>query len=203
MQEINTALDRLAASGMNKRSETTSQGSTSKKTLALVWATLLNRRLVSEPVGSLQHKQFESDMADLGERELMAGLEKCKAFTGYFTFPAFRELCKVTPADLGLSEPRAAMIEACNAPYPKDRHAWSHVAVYLTACEVGWWPMQNLTERELMPIWAAAYEVMCRRVMAGESLSMPIPKALPEKVHVPLTPEKSKERLSALKGMLT
>lgn len=157
--------------------------------------------LISFLPGTTDYAVWESGLLDLSPAAIRQGAMKAKDCTDFMTLPRFRELCKITPADLGLPEPRAAMIEACNAPYPKDRHTWSHVAVYLTACEVGWWPMQNLTEHELLPIWSAAYEVMCRRVMAGEPLSMPIPKALPAKVHVPLSPEKSKQRLSALKEL--
>ena len=61
--------------------------------IAACWQLLLGRRLVSDPVGSDSFRVFENDMADLSDAQLKTGIYLSKDFTGYFTIPAFRELC--------------------------------------------------------------------------------------------------------------
>lgn len=200
MQKITDLLDRPATSVTEPRSPTTSP--TSKRNLALVWATLLNRRLVSEPVGSLQHRQFERDMADLTDDQLRWGLRRTKDFRGFLSLPEFRALCTPCPSVYGLPEARTALLEAIGAPYPKSAHVWSHPAVYLAACDVGWWALERMTERELLPIWKNAYEQLVQRVLSGESLEMPTRRALPAEVHVPSTPETAKANINKLKEMI-
>lgn len=200
---INLALER-AASGTHKPTESSLQALTPKrrKLLADVWQVLLSRRLVTDPVGSDAHLVFERDMADLSDTEIGKGLACSKDFTGWFSFPAFRELCRMTPADLGLPTAREAMREACNAPYPKDQYQWSHPAVYLAGVAVGWYDMQHKSENELLPIYERAYEQLVRRVMSGDKLSLPVRKALPESVFVPASPEKARSTLNSIKELL-
>ncbi len=157
---------------------------------------------MSAPVGSIEHRTFESDMSDLSEMELNTGMERSKDFTDYFTTPAFRELCRVTPNDLGLKQAKAAYIEACNMPLPWSHGNWSSAAVYHAAKETGTFELHNLTERECFPLFKSNYETMCARVMAGEQLDTPVQKALPETVPNPTSPEEAKKHLSRLKGML-
>jgi hypothetical protein len=200
MQRINDLLVRPATSATDAPLPTTSTAS--RKTLALVWATLLNRRLVSEPVGSLQHRQFEQDMSDLTDDQLRRGLERTKGFTGFLTLPVFRGLCQGSPEDHSLPDARSALLEAIHAPYPKSAHVWTHPAVYLAACDVGWWALEHMTERELMPIWTMAYDQLVARVIAGESLALPTRRALPAEVHVPSTPETALANINKLKEIL-
>jgi hypothetical protein len=141
-------------------------------------------------------------MADLSEMQLNTGMARAKDFTDFFTFPAFRELCRVTAEDLGLKNAKAAYIEACNMPLPWERGSWSSGAVFHTARETGRFELHTLTERECFPLFATNYETMCARVLAGEKLDRPVQKALPETVPNPTTPEVAKVRLAALKGML-
>lgn len=154
----------------------------------------MSRRLVTDPIGSDAYLVFERDMADLKEMEIKNGTNKSKDFTGFFTFPAFREMCRVSPDDLGLPNARDAMKEAC-CSQDWDNHDWSHPAVLLAAREVGSYDMRNMTERELFPIFSHAYDQLVRRVVAGETLEAPIRKALPAKSVVPLTEEQEQERL--------
>lgn len=148
------------------------------------------------------YRTWADGVQDLTERELQLGVRKARDFTGYFTLSAFRELCRCSPADFGLPDPVTAMREACNAPFPKDRHQWSHPAVYLAACAVGWYDMQNRTERELLPLFERAYEAMVRRVMAGERLDTPVPRAIPEKIPQYLDKSENMARCAALKELL-
>ena len=170
--------------------------------MAGCWQVLLSRRLVSDPVGSDSYKVFERDMMDLTDIQIRQGIAKAKDFTGFFTFPAFRELCRVSPADLGIPEMLTAMREACNARYPRESQKYSHPIVYLAGCAVGWFEMQNRTEKELIPLFDVAYSQLLRRLINGESLQMPVYKALPESVCVPATEEVARAGINKLKSML-
>lgn len=141
-------------------------------------------------------------MADMTSAELNHGLAKSKDYTGWFSTPKFREMCRITPEDLGLPDTLTAMREACCARSPKEYAKYSHPAVYLAGCAVGWFEMQNRTERELLPLFEVAYAQLVRRVMAGDDLTMPVCKALPEKVHIPSTPDFARSRINALKEMV-
>ena len=93
MQPINNLLDKRGASGTTKPSETTLQDSMRKRITAACWQVLLGRRLVTDPVGSDAFRVFEMDVSDLSDEQLKTGLDLAKDFVGYFTIPAFRELC--------------------------------------------------------------------------------------------------------------
>lgn len=204
IQSVNKVIDLVAQRPTLNSTATTAQSLSAKQKLKLAdaWQVLLSRRLVTDPIGSDAHLVFERDMADMTTQQIDMGLLKSRDFTGFFTTPAFREMCKVTAQDLGLPDVMSAMREACCAPYPKDQHQWSHPAVYLAGCAVGWFDMQNKTERELFPIFEQAYDALIKRVMNGEALSMPIPKALPKEVHIPATPERARSAINKLKEML-
>jgi hypothetical protein len=168
----------------------------------MVWGVLLSRRLVSEQVGSTAYRVFENDMADITDKQLRHGMEKAKDFTGFFTTPAFRELCRISMADLGLPDPRKAMYEACKAPYPKDQYPWSHPIVYRTGCAVGWWEVSNLSEFDLWKLWETAYEELAKRIMNGESIELPVLKKLPQQVFVPAKKEHARSALDKIKAMI-
>ncbi len=168
----------------------------------MVWQVLLSRRLVSAPIGSIEYRTFESDMSDLSETQLNTGMERAKDFTDFFTFPAFRELCRVSAEDLGLLSTKQAYIEACNKQIPWERQEWSSAAVYRAAVETGRFQLHTLTERECFPLFKVNYETMCDRLMNGEVLDVPVRKMLPESVPNPTPPDVAKAHLSRLKGML-
>jgi hypothetical protein len=172
-----------------------------KLKLADAWQILLSRRLVTDGVGSDAHMVFERDMADLTPQQIDMGLRKSRDFVGFFTFPAFRELCRITPQDMGLPDTHDAMREACCAQ-DWGSHKWSHPAVYHAACSVGSYDMRHMTTRELFPVFDLAYQQVVRRVLAGEPIEMPIFKALPESVHVPASPEAVKSGLAKLRELL-
>lgn len=173
-----------------------------RMTVANIWQVLLSRRLVNSPVGSDAYKVFEADTADLSEAQLRHGMEAAKDFTGFFTFPTFRELCRPDAKALGLPEAKQAYIEACNKPLPWERQKWTHAAVYLAAREAGRFELHTLTERDAFPLFRANYETMCKRVMNGDNLEVPVQRMLPESVPQPVSREEGKARCAALKEML-
>lgn len=158
---------------------------------------------MTESVGSSAHMQFERDMADLTDQQLAIGLERTKTFTGFFTTPAFRELCALKPEDFGLPDAHKAYIEAATADGQRDRARWSHAAVYHAARETGWFELRTGTEREVYPLFRRNYEAMCARVMAGEQLELPVQRALPPSVEPrPLPAVEAKRRCAGLRALL-
>jgi hypothetical protein len=186
MQAINNALDRVDPNKIHSGTATTAPNLSAKQKLKLAdaWQVLLSRRLVTDPVGSDAHLVFERDMADLSPMQIDMALLKSRDFTGWFSTPAFRELCHVKPEDLGLPEVHAAYIEAANADGMRDMQKWSHPAVFFAGRETGWFNLRNNTEKECFPLFKRNYEIICARVMAGETLDLPTQKALPSKVFV-------------------
>lgn len=103
----------------------------------------------------------------------------------------------------GLPSAEDAYREACLAPEPKALHTWSHPAVYHAARETGWFALANEIQSQVFPQFEYHYSQVCRRVMRGEDLQVPTPKALPETVHTPLTPEQNKAKLKALRSQFS
>lgn len=204
MQTINAILEQAVQTATHKPTGTTSQSLSAKQKLKLAdaWQILLSRRLVTDGIGSDAHLVFERDMADLTPQQIDMGLHKAKDFCGYFTFPAFRELCRITPEDLGLPDVNDAMREACHAG-DWETHQWSHIAVLHAARTVGSYEIRNLTAKQLFPLFSHAYEQVVRRVLAGEVLVGPAMRALPETVHVPATAEEAKANLAKLRELLS
>ncbi|MGI9293420.1 MAG: replication protein P [Pseudomonadales bacterium] len=85
--------------------------------------------------------------------------------------------CDASAAKLGLPDPHSAYREACMAPSPKIEHTWSHPAVYLAGRDSDWFFLANTNERQALPVFEKHYDHWCKRVVAGETLSIdrPIP----------------------------
>lgn len=160
----------------------------------------MSRKLVNDPVGSDAYKVFERDMVDMTDLQVVKGLEKSRDFVGWFSLPAFRELCRLSPEDLGLPDAHRAYVEAATHSEGKE---WSHGAVYQAAKETGFFELRTGTEREVFPLFRNNYEAMCRRVIAGENLDMPVQKALPESVFIPADEAKAKGSVRRMKDLLT
>lgn len=115
------------------------------------------------------------------------------------TVAAVVNACENAMPLFGLPTARAAYVEACCAPEPKARHAWSHPAVYHAARATGWFELRSEPESVIFPVFEYNYQQMCQRVMRGETLEVEVPVALPESVPQPLSPEENKARMKALR----
>ncbi|HJO11087.1 MAG: replication protein P [Gammaproteobacteria bacterium] len=102
----------------------------------------------------------------------------------------------------GLPSAREAYIEACGAPSPKASYAWSHEAVYCAGKASGWFLLANELESSAFQVFDYHYKLMCRRVMAGESLAIEIPAALPDKNEQQLEPAEVRKRIKKLQKEL-
>jgi hypothetical protein len=110
----------------------------------------------------------------------------------FFPSPGmFVKWCQPSPEILGMPTVEQALHEIA-------RHKPSHPAVILAA-KATKYERNNLSASEYQPIFARSYEVLVRRVMAGEDLSIEIPKALPKRDEVKLSQEE-KDRISAKWG---
>ncbi len=114
------------------------------------------------------------------------------------TLPEFRALCTPMAEDLGLPTPDAAYREAALAD--KD-HRWSHPVVYAAAQATGLFELRTLPESKSRPLFERAYEIVTRRVLAGEQFDVPIPQAL-AKLPVPARPETASAALAAMRETL-
>jgi len=164
---------------------------------------LLAMRLLSFQPGTTEYAVWEAGLIDLAPAAIKQGVVKARDCTDFLTLPRFRELCHVKPSDFGMPEPHAAYVEACTKQGDKASAHWSHPAVYWAGVETGWFELHARTEREIYPLFARNYEVMCARAIDGESLDLPVQRALPASATpVFLTPKQNKRRMSALKELL-
>jgi hypothetical protein len=118
------------------------------------------------------------------------------------TIAAMLAACENGQALFGLPPAEAAYREACLAPEPKRSHTWSHPAVYWAAEAAGWFVLANETQAVALPQFNYYYAQMCRRVLQGEQLDVPLLPALPAEVFAPLTSTQSKKKLLALRKQL-
>lgn len=182
----------------SKRPSTPCSDQAAADLLRSVLSALTDMRLIQKD--EEQYRTWAASLQDLSDMELRRGLHNARDFKGYFSLPAFRDLCKVTPENLGLPSAHAAYLEACQSPPGhKDRHKWSHPAVYHAGCACGWFELANLTEQQAFPRFRHAYEALVNRVLAGESLTVRVPEALENNPRRPLTPEQNRDRLNAMR----
>lgn len=89
----------------------------------------------------------------------------------------FIALCR--PASPSLDDAvREAMI------WGRDQaHEFTHPAIGAAAKSVGSWNLRSLDDRSMRAAFGAAYRTALDRLARGESLDVPIAKALPAKVH--------------------
>jgi hypothetical protein len=102
----------------------------------------------------------------------------------------------------GLPSAHSAYIEACRAPSPKADYKWSHPAVYYAGRASDWFFLASNTEFAAFKIFERNYQLLCDRVMKGEELDVPVPVALPEKIHQPLSKEEQKAHMKQLREQL-
>ncbi|TPE49346.1 hypothetical protein FJM67_12000 [Maribrevibacterium harenarium] len=74
----------------------------------------------------------------------------------------------------GLKEPRQAYLEACSSSGDPRLVKWSHPAVFHAGSDCGWSRLRSEEERISWPMFEQAYQKIIDRVMAGETLSIPV-----------------------------
>ena len=83
-----------------------------------------------------------------------------------------------------------------------DRHhRWSHPAVFAAAQAAGHFELRTLPESKSRPLFERAYEIVTRRVLAGEQFDAPVPRAL-EKLPVQARRDVAEAALTAMRTLL-
>ena len=168
--------------------------------MSKIWTDLKNKQLVHDEHGSSAFNTFCRDLLDKSESEITHALDRCKDFTGFFTVPAFRELCRPDPEALGLPSAEMAYIEACAATTPVREFKWSHPAVYHAGADTGWFDLRNgFANRR---IFLGHYETRVRQVMAGEILEVPAVELIEEKPAPALSAKETHSRIKEMKARL-
>lgn len=116
------------------------------------------------------------------------------------TLAAMIAACDNGSALFGLPTPDAAYREACLAAEPKSAQVWTHPAIYHAGRETGWFLLATEPQSTAFPLFEYHYTQLCRRVLRGEALDVPVQPALPPRVEVPLSVEASRARIKALRA---
>jgi hypothetical protein len=102
----------------------------------------------------------------------------------------------------GLPSVRQAYLAACAGASPKREQHWSHEAVYFAGKSAGWYLLANEPEATALPVFQYHYEILCRRVVNGEQLSIELPPALTEKIERKLDKQETRARIARMKQEL-
>lgn len=142
-------------------------------------------------------------LCDLSPARLRAGVRRAIQQSEFLpSVHSLREFCDPQPHELGLPDTHAAYVEACRAPTPKRDAKWSHPIVYRAGVESDWFFLANNPESVTLPVFKRNYELLIARLLDGENLDVPIPKALPEEISTPLSREENQRRLKVLRDEL-
>ncbi|SJN14086.1 hypothetical protein CZ787_13380 [Halomonas citrativorans] len=125
-----------------------------------------------------------AEVAHLSRGHLELGVQRCRKAvksaarekqTSWPPQPAeFAAFCELCPEDLGIPDSAAAWHEACAYAYDPNRRGWSHEAVKLAGCAVGWWDLANVTSQKerlrLKGHFDKEYSALINRAITGERL---------------------------------
>lgn len=172
MQSVTDILKNSAVT--NRSSEPPKNTSTDRKAVMVeFWKELMRLKLVHQMPGSAEFQTWARSCNDLSDAEVGHGVLRARNFTGFWTVPAFRELCKPDPESLGMPSPEAAYREAASATSPVTAFRWSHPAVYHAGSDTGWFDLRNLPEGVVKKRFIDNYDRRVRQVLSGEELNMP------------------------------
>lgn len=139
-------------------------------------------------------------LSDLPTARLRAGVRRAIKSAPYLpSLQSLRAHCEPSPTELGVPDVNVAYVEACRAPSPKSAHDWSHPIVYHAGRATDWHFLASTPENRALPLFRRHYEILLERLLNGESLDLPIIKALPEEVSTPLSAEQRRVRLQQLR----
>ena len=142
-------------------------------------------------------------LCDLSPARLRAGVRRAIQNAEFLpSVHTLREFCDPAPGELGLPDAHGAYIEACRAPSPKRDAHWSHPVVYRAGVESDWYFLANNPESVAFPVFKRNYELLIARLLDGDNLDVPLPKALPEEIPAPLPREENQRRLKQLRDDL-
>lgn len=169
----------------------------------LAYHNQFHKAFAAEGSLALAKKYWLSSLADFPPEVIRRAVRHVVQSQQYLpTLAAMIAACEDGQSLFGLPTAEAAYREACLAPEPKAAQQWSHPAVYFAAQATGWYSLANDIQSAVFPQFDYHYTQLCRRVLRGEALELPVFKALPETVAAPLSVEANRARLQALRKQL-
>lgn len=112
----------------------------------------------------------------------------------------FLSWCKPSLEAYGLADSKTAADEFIRG-IRQDGYQYSHPAVYWAGISISSYDRQTMDSKTYYSAYERAYDIMLRRVFAGEQLEQPIPKALPERSVVKTPEEVAQAERARLKAM--
>ena len=202
MQPISAWITPLSLASSAPQPTSTHQSLLTERHIADLWrrmARIYGHRWTSA-FGAKDDSTWLRGLRGVTPEQLGVGLAVCvrRADPWPPTLPEFLVLCTPTAEDLGLPTVDAAYREAVMA----DRdHIWSHPAVFVAARNAGSFKLRTLPEAKSGPLFERAYEIVVRRVLAGEQFTAPVPQAL-DKLPTPARPETVQSALASMRAAL-
>jgi hypothetical protein len=135
--------------------------------------------------------------------QIRFGIEQCRKLGSDFapSVGKFIKLCQPTPEMLGIPSLEKAFREACRNAHPSmaGQGKWSHPAVWHTAKECGFEPLNRLESSLAMKLFERNYVITVRRMIEGLPLQA-MPLALPARAEARRTPDIGNKALAELRA---
>jgi hypothetical protein len=135
--------------------------------------------------------------------QIRFGIEQCRKLGSDFapSVGKFIKLCQPTPEMLGIPPLEKAFREACRNAHPvmAGQAKWSHQAVWHTAKECGFEPLNRLETSLALKLFERNYVITVRRLVEGLPLQA-MPLALPARAQARRTPEIGNQALAQLRA---
>jgi len=153
-------------------------------------------------VGEDAFSTWSASLSDLSPGQIKTGFSAfMRSDEKYLDLKRFRSCCQDITR-FGLVAADRAYEEACLAPSPKDKHKWSHPAVYHAGRLTGWSELHSMPRVQMFPRYERNYSILCKRVAAGEDLTIDIPEAIAQSISIPLTGEENHARMLKMREEL-
>ena len=152
-------------------------------------------------VGGETFEMWRASLADLSEAQIKKGFSNfMRSSDGFLNLKRFREYC-LDMSEYGLPVADSAYMEAAKHCHEWKTYSFSHPAVIKALTETGIAIMREMPTDKSKPVFLRNYAILCRKVMAGETIESPIPRALPETLSIRTTPEQAAKHLEQLRAM--
>jgi hypothetical protein len=127
-------------------------------------------------------REWALSLGGYTEHELVAAIDYCKEHSAWMpTISEFLDVLRTQTGDHGLPATKHAYEEACLNADKASTHKWTHPAIYHAGKATGWFRLRTEDEVDVFPDFRYNYDVISRRVRAGEQLDLPVAVALPDK----------------------
>jgi hypothetical protein len=156
-------------------------------------------------IGAAKATWIKAFMAENINRieQIRFGIEQCRKLGSDFapSVGKFIKLCEPTPQMLGIPSLEKAFREACRNAHPSmaGQGKWSHQAVWHTAKECGFEPLNRLESSLAMKLFERNYVITVRRMIEGLPLQA-MPLALPARAEARRTPDIGNKALAELRA---